>query len=224
MAGGSLEQFNRLLAFNKEGSEYEVFLAVGAAINQWNGVEELTCILFHRLMLGRAYALSASAFYALTAFSTRLTVMAETANWCLRYSGFEREFASIRNNLDKLSKRRNAIAHSICYTEFREGTFEGYLDRHAHDFKSYYREISQSRTFTLTTRDVKDFTIDTLHMQIWLHDFMLRWQPWHTWLSKSPAQHLDRVARYIRHPSESNQIPHFGGLSDISTREIVLAA
>jgi hypothetical protein len=207
-----LEQLNRLLAIGKQESEDDIFLRTGRALNVWNRVEELTCMLFHKLLLGRAYELSFSCFYELTAFSTRLTLMGEAANWCLRYSGFEREFASLRTALERMSGRRNAIAHSTCYTQFFDGDFQGYLSRHATDFKSIYRELTQSRSFSLTAADIHKFTMDCVEMRIWLVDFMTRWHPWHTWLSISPKQHLDRVARYNRRPSESSQTPQIAGL------------
>lgn len=202
---------NLLLAYAEKESRDRLFMRVGRALNQWNLVEEYTCLLFHRLMLGRAYAISAAGFYSLTAFNTRLTMMNEAANWYFRYSGFESEYGHLTRSLERLARRRNAIAHAICYNRLEGFLPVGYLDRKAGDFKLMFREITQNRDHSLGIPDIEDCEFDCLLMGTWLFDFMSRTEPWHTWLSRRPSQHLDRVARRNRPPTPPSQTPRVAG-------------
>lgn len=196
---------NLLLAYAEKESRDRLFMRVGRALNQWNLVEEYTCLLFHRLMMGRAYAISAAAFYSLTAFNTRVTVMNEAANWYFRYSGFETEYNHLIKSLDRLARRRNAIAHAICYNRLEGFLPVGYLDRKPSDFKLMFKEITANRDHSLSIPDIESCEIDCVFMGTWLFDFMERSEPWHTWLSKRPGPHLDRVARRTRPPMPTSQ-------------------
>jgi hypothetical protein len=189
-----------------------VFTHVGRTLNEWNRVEEYTCFLYHRLMLGRAYAISSAVFYSLASFSTRTTMMREAANWYFRFSGFEQEFNRLMDHLERLAGRRNSVAHAVCYDRTLGLLPTGYLDRRPTDFKLMYQEIYKSSDFSLTIPDLAKLHIDCVHMQLWLLTFMGRSGRWHAWLSKQPEQHLDRVARYSRPASGSNQIPQIAGL------------
>jgi len=59
-----MSEINRLLAFDPDAFKQEardrVFMHVGRALNEWNRVEELTSVLFHRLLLCGAYAISSA--------------------------------------------------------------------------------------------------------------------------------------------------------------------
>jgi hypothetical protein len=211
-----MSEINRLLAFDPELARQDardrVFMHVGRALNEWNRVEEFTCLLYHRLMLGRAYAISSAVFYSIVSFATRTSIMREAANWYYRYSGFESEFNLLMSHLDRLAGRRNAVAHAICHDKQMGLLPSGYLGRRETDFKLMYQEIHKNRDFSLTIPDIARLNIDCIHMQIWLFRFVERSDGWHTWLSKQPGPHLRRVARYNHPANESNQTPQIVGL------------
>jgi|KBSSwiStaDraftv2_1062776.scaffolds.fasta_scaffold58777_3 hypothetical protein len=211
-----MSEINRLLAFDPDAFKQEardrVFMHVGRALNEWNRVEELTSVLFHRLLLCGAYAISSAAFYSIVSFSTRTSIMRETANWYFRYSGFEAELNLILSHLDRLAGRRNSVAHAVCYDKTLGLLPSGYLSRREMDFKLMYQEIYRNRDFTLTIPDIAKLQLDCLYMQIWLLRFLERSYGWHTWLSKRPELHLHRVARYVHPANEPSQTPQIAGL------------
>lgn len=102
-----------------EQEEIEFYALIGRAISQWNNVEDALLRVFHASLIGAHFGPASSAFYAATAFSTKLDLTDAAIGFRLAglslHSEWSAEKTGLKRKLGRMSGQRNRLAHFHVY-------------------------------------------------------------------------------------------------------------
>lgn len=170
----------------QEDIDEKFFRTVGYAITEWAVVEGALFDVFYLAISSKERALALTAYHAILSFQTKLTVTTDTLSVRLRYSvgpGTQHNFSSkphpifeewkkLHARLDRLSKKRNRLAHLPAAVIWDHGNYTIALRPNFENPKNVKSFFENDQA--LDTQKIHDMRYDFLKMQQAIQEFIAK--------------------------------------------------